>query len=176
MSGSNEVDLHLLAFARQVAAIPRRISEEDEAFVQNAVQGAPLAMPPVAAAPTAVLLPDIAAMPNTATTPTPVKQIPKAFPEGQPARSIEFPKITDKKIRTPDELAGLIMTTLREVGDCPDQGFLVTVYGCNPWNAMLMIRPEAGPRIDRTLWLSRVQDITARLRSEFDIADERPPP
>jgi hypothetical protein len=172
MSDSNEVDPNLLAFARQVAGIPRRISEEDGAFVQNAVQGEPPPVPPVAPAPAAVLPPDTAAMP---TAPTPVKQIPKALPEGQPARSVEFPKITNKKIRTPDELAGLIVTTLREVVDCPAQGFLVTVYGSNPWNAMLMIRPEAGPRIDRTLWLSRVQDITARLRSEFDIADERPP-
>lgn len=38
-----------------------------------------------------------------------------------------------------------------------------------------MIRPEAGPRVDRTLWRSRVQDITWRLRSEFDIADEQMP-
>jgi hypothetical protein len=67
------------------------------------------------------------------------------------------------------EMGALIMTTLREMGDVLDRGLVITVYGCNPWNALLMIRPEAGFRIDRALWTSRVQDITARLRGEFDI-------
>jgi hypothetical protein len=36
---------------------------------------------------------------------------------------------------------------------------------------MLTIRPEAGPRIDRELWRSRVHDIGVRLRNDFDVAD-----
>jgi hypothetical protein len=153
MSGNNEVDQNLLEFARQVAAIPRRISEQDG--TPDAASDGPVAVAPITA------------------DPGPVKEPPKASGAGQGAPSLELPGKPDKKLRTPDELASLISTALREVGDCPDQGFVVTVYGSNPWNAMLMIRPEAGPRIDRALWLSRVQDITARLRSEFDIADER---
>jgi hypothetical protein len=76
-----------------------------------------------------------------------------------------------KQLCTSDEIAGIIMKSLRVIEDCPRRGFVVTVYGSNPWNAMLTIRPEAGPRIDRELWRSRVEDIGVRLRDEFDVAD-----
>jgi hypothetical protein len=78
----------------------------------------------------------------------------------------------NKNLRTPESLAHVILTALQELDDYPGQGFLITVYGSNPWGAMLTIRPEAGPRVDRALWLARVQDITAHLRTEFDVVDE----
>ena len=34
------------------------------------------------------------------------------------------------------------MKSLRTIDGCPNRGFVVTVYGSNPWNAMLTIRPE----------------------------------
>lgn len=37
------------------------------------------------------------------------------------------------------------MKSLRSIDGCPARGFIVTVYGSNPWNAMLTIRLEAGP-------------------------------
>jgi hypothetical protein len=154
MSDSNEVDPHLLEFARQVAAIPRRISEENGALAQS-VQDTPV-------------------VPADTPAPTPASEAPKVFPVRQATPSIELPRQSDKKLRTPDELANLILTTLQENDDYPGQGLLVTVYGSNPWGTMLTIRPEAGPRIDRAVWLSRAQDITARLRDEFDIVDEPP--
>lgn len=64
------------------------------------------------------------------------------------------------------------MKSLRTIDGCPNRGFVVAVYGSNPWNAMLTIRPEAGTCIDRELWCSRVQDIGVRLRSDFDVADQ----
>ena len=64
------------------------------------------------------------------------------------------------------------MKSLRTIEGCPNRGFAVTVYGSNPWNAMLTIRPEAGPGIDRELWCSRAHDIGVRLRSDFDVADQ----
>jgi hypothetical protein len=152
MSDSNEVDPNLLEFARQVVAIPRRISEEDGVLAQS-TQDTPVLVPAVTPAP------------------TPASEAPKVFPVRQDAPSIELPQNSDKKLRTPDELAQLVLTTLREVEDCPGQGFAITVYGSNPWNALLTIRPEAGPRIDRAFWLSRVQDICAGLRNEFDVAE-----
>jgi len=63
------------------------------------------------------------------------------------------------------------MKSLRAIDGCPNRGFVVTVYGSNPWNAMLRIRPEAGPRIDRELWRSRVHDMGMQLRNDFDVAD-----
>ena len=77
-----------------------------------------------------------------------------------------------KQIKTPDEIATIIVAALRSINGCPDRGFIVTVYGSNPWNAMLTIRPEAGRSIDRGLWLSRVQEIGVRLRENFDIIQE----
>jgi hypothetical protein len=146
---TNEIDQHLLAFAKQVANIPRRISE-DEGVVAADTPDVPNAMVPIAVAPAV----------ETSATPLSVK------PE---AVAIDSPRKTDKKLRTADELANLILATLRQVDDFPRQGFSITVYGFNPWNALLTIRPEAGPLKDRAIWISRVQDITARLRSEFDV-------
>lgn len=154
MSNANEIDPNLLEFARQVAAIPRRISEVHNG--QVAAEDAPVD-PPAPEAPASV------------------ENVSEVSQAGHGTDSMELPGKSGKKLRTPDEIGTLIMTTLREFGDVPDRGFVITVYGSNPWNALLMIRPEAGPRIDRALWRSRVQDITWRLRSEFDIADERMP-
>ena len=155
------IDKNLLEFARQVAAIPRQISEGART-VEVARQ------PPV----------------ESHTEPAkPVAPIPKTPSSDQARLTDETRKtnqvrqapdkqVSDKKLRTSEELASLVLSTLREVGDCPPKGFVVTVYGSNPWNALLTIRPEAGTRIDRTLWVSRVQDIAARLRNEFDVADD----
>jgi hypothetical protein len=61
---------------------------------------------------------------------------------------------------------------LRTVDSCPDRGLVVTVYGSNPWNAMLTIRSEAGPAIDGPRWFSRVREIAVRLRDDFDVIQE----
>lgn len=148
---SDEIDQNLLEFARQVAAIPRRISNEESTV---AAQDAPI-VTPIAEAPASTV------------------KGPEGFPADRRTELVESPTKSGKKLRTPDEIGTLIMTRLRELGGLPDQGVAITVYGSNPWNALLTIRPQAGPRIDRSLWLSRVQDITTHLRSEFDIADER---
>jgi hypothetical protein len=153
MSDSNEGDRNLLEFARQVAAIPRRISEDDSALPQHATQATP-------------------ALEETATASIPPPQPKQILPVRPAASLIDLPPKTHKNVRSPDALAHMILTALQELSDYPGRGFLVTVYGSNPWSAMLTIRPEAGPRIDRALWLARVQDITAQLRKEFDVADE----
>jgi hypothetical protein len=51
------------------------------------------------------------------------------------------------------------------------QSRFVTVYGTNPWNAILTIKPEAG-WINAQLWQERVQHIGARLRQDFDVVHE----
>jgi hypothetical protein len=75
-----------------------------------------------------------------------------------------------RQSRSASEMADMILNRLRAEGGVPDQGFVVTVYGAHPWNAMLTIKPEAGPIRDARLWRERVQDIGAELRRDFDVA------
>lgn len=73
--------------------------------------------------------------------------------------------------KTADELAGIILKALQTLDGVPARGFVVTVYGGNPWNAMLTIKPEAGPISNPGLWRARVRDMAARLRQDFDLAE-----
>lgn len=80
------------------------------------------------------------------------------------------PESYDRR-KTADELAGIILKALQTLDGAPVRGFVVTVYGGNPWNAMLTIKPEAGPIADPGLWRARVRDMAARLRQDFDLAE-----
>jgi hypothetical protein len=97
---------------------------------------------------------------------------PADLQNAHPSQVIVPATFARKQIKTPDEIATIIMVALRSIDGCPDRGFIVTVYGSNPWNAMLTIRPEAGRSIDRGLWLSRAQEIGVRLREDFDVIQE----
>jgi hypothetical protein len=79
----------------------------------------------------------------------------------------------ERQLRTTSEMADIILNALRTVDGVPKRGFAVTVYGANPWNAMLTIKPEAGPIRDAKLWQTRVQDIAARLRRDYDVIHEK---
>ena len=82
----------------------------------------------------------------------------------QPAESYD-------RRKTADELAGIILKALQTLDGAPARGFVVTVYGGNPWNAMLTIKPEAGPIANPALWRGRVRDMAARLGQDFDLAE-----
>jgi hypothetical protein len=155
MPTDEEIDRSLVEFAQKIAAIPKGIANE----------GRPIEPPPVASR---------AAPPAAAEVGS--QSLPPPLPAGrQPDPDIRLALPSDaggKQFRNAEEIAGIIMKSLRTIDGCPNRGFIVTVYGSNPWNAMLTIRPEAGPRIDRELWCSRVQDIGVRLRSDFDVADQ----
>lgn len=92
-----------------------------------------------------------------------VEAIAATLPD-QPAESYD-------RRKTADELAGIILKALQTLDGAPARGFVVTVYGGNPWNAMLTIKPEAGPIADPDLWRSRVRDMAARLRQDFDLVE-----
>ncbi|MEH2515725.1 hypothetical protein V1279_001298 [Bradyrhizobium sp. AZCC 1610] len=149
-----EIDRSLVEFAQKIAAIPKGIADE----------GRPTEPPPDAsstASPTATEVASRSLPPPLPTGEQPDPGIRPAAPAGAGG----------KQVRHTDEIASLIMKSLRTIDGCPNRGFVVTVYGSNPWNAMLTIRPEAGPRIDRELWRSRVHDIGVHLRNDFDVAD-----
>ncbi|MEO8321234.1 MAG: hypothetical protein ABI561_23240 [Bradyrhizobium sp.] len=182
MSGDEGTGWSLVEFAKQVAAIPKRIADAagdigttiptsetnapssaleegsleakvpEAKFLEGEVnQEAGIAMP--AAAPTGI---------NAKSAPT-TSESERLVPSSQPSPSLP------KQQKTPEEIAKMIMATLRTLDRCPDRGFVVTVYGSNPWNAMLTITPEAGPSINRTLWSSRVRDLGVQFRASFDV-------
>jgi hypothetical protein len=81
------------------------------------------------------------------------------------------PAETYDRRKTADELADIILRALQTLDGAPPSGFVVTVYGGNPWNAMLTIKPDAGPIPDPGLWRARVREMAARLRQDFDLSD-----
>jgi hypothetical protein len=154
MSTDEEIDRSLIQFAQKIAAIPKRIA--DEVGSAESPAEAALAVSPAAS--------EIGK--ENLSPPPPADMQPDPDIRPAPPTGAEC-----KQVRNADELAGIIMKSLRAIDGCPNRGFVVTVYGSNPWNAMLTIRPEVGPRIDRELWRSRVHDIAVQLRNDFDVAD-----
>jgi hypothetical protein len=158
MARNEEIDNGLLAFARKIAAIPKEIAGNGRSAALS-----PGASPPVTA--------DKSEMGNESPE-TPVSHGHQTDRDARNTSSAATPGPRGKQLRNVDEMASL-HEDLAHDGELPDRGFVVTVYGSNPWNAMLTIRPEAGPRIDRQLWCSRVPDIGVQFRNEFDMADEQ---
>jgi hypothetical protein len=173
----------LVEFAKQVAAIPKRIADaagdigttnpasEESAPSSDLEEGALEAKVPKAK----VLEDDVkqeAAIPMPADAPTGInaKSAPTISESERLAPSSQPSPSRTRQQKTPDEIAKLIMATLQTLDRCPDRGFVVTVYGSNPWNAMLTITPEAGPSINRPLWSSRVRDLGVQLRADFDVS------
>ena len=153
MARNEEIDKGPLAFARKIAAIPKEIADD-----RRSAELSPGVSPPVSA--------DKSKIGNESLE-APVSHGDLADPP-----PTATPGARRKQLRNVGEMVSLFMKTLRTIENCPDRGFVVTVYGSNPWNAMLTIRPEAGPRIDRQFWCSRVRDIGVQFRNEFDIAEE----
>lgn len=152
MSVGDEINRSLIEFAQKFAAIPKGIANESQ-------PEKPPASDTAAAA---------AAEPGSAGSPPPLPAVAAPDPAPRPAPPTVA---SNKQLRSADDIAGIILKSLRTIEGCPARGFVVTVYGSNPWNAMLTIRPEAGPRIDRGLCCSRAHDIGVQLRNEFDVAD-----
>jgi hypothetical protein len=72
------------------------------------------------------------------------------------------PAVPSKQEKAPEELAAMILEDLSQIEGCPQRGVKVTVYGFNPWNAMLTFGVEAGA-------VPNKQD----LRALFDVLVER---
>ena len=62
----------------------------------------------------------------------------------------------------------MILNMLRTIEGYPEHGFTVTVYGSNPWNAMLTASPRAG-RVDFPRWAARAREIGVQLRNSLDV-------
>jgi len=75
-----------------------------------------------------------------------------------------------KELKTADELAAMILSDLRQVNGCPQDGMNVTVYGLNPWNAWLSFGAPAGPVRNKAELQEFCEIITGRLKRLYDIA------
>jgi hypothetical protein len=103
---------------------------------------------------------------NETASPLAVTEVQEAL---LPVMRVEAISGEGRQFRTAAEMADIILEALRTIEGVPERGFIVTVYGMNPWNAMLTIKPEAGRIKDPQLWRDRVQEIGARLRLDFDL-------
>jgi hypothetical protein len=161
MPADENPEWSLVDFARQIAEMPSA-PEAAFNFTEPVPNGKKMDLPPASAKPTDMSAED---------PPVSREQGPASAEcqDTQPAPIVAPGTSRKRQLRTPDEIATMILTMLRAVDSCPDRGLVVTVYGSNPWNAMLAIRPEAGPAIDGPRWFSRVREIGVRLRDEFDV-------
>jgi hypothetical protein len=76
-----------------------------------------------------------------------------------------------RQFRSPSEIVDMIVSELQAFDEAPNRGFTITVYGANPWNAMLTIGPDAGAVNDPQGWHSRVREIGVRLRRDFEVVE-----
>ena len=74
-----------------------------------------------------------------------------------------------KEKKTAEELTVMIREDLGKMDGCPKRGVIVTVYGFNPWNAMLTFGVDAGPVRNKVELQSFFDIITERLRRLYDV-------
>jgi hypothetical protein len=100
----------------------------------------------------------------------PVAELAEPVDDSKPATA---PAISNEltRERSAEELAAIILNALRTLDGSPKEGFAVTVYGANPWNAMLTITPAAGAIKDALLWRERVKEMAIRLRQHYDLVE-----
>jgi hypothetical protein len=165
-------DWSLIDFAKEVFGA-QNASEVGFDFVETKLAEEALPTPPAAEVP--VVEQREPATPTTPEMPPAAAEtaLPLAVAEVQePAPREKTANKDGRQFRTATEMADIILNALRTIEGVPERGFVVTVYGTNPWNAMLTIKPEAGRIKDAQLWRERVQDIGARLRQDVDLVYE----
>jgi hypothetical protein len=80
------------------------------------------------------------------------------------------PAVPTKQKKTPEELAAMIHYDLSQIEGCPQRGLKVTVYGLNPWNAMLMFGVDSGPVPNKADLEALFDVITERLKRLYDVS------
>ncbi len=74
-----------------------------------------------------------------------------------------------KEKKAAEELAAMILHDLSVIEGCPPRGVTVTVYGLNPWNALLTFGVAAGPVPNRADLNAFFDVITDRLKRLYNI-------
>ena len=78
-------------------------------------------------------------------------------------------ELPTKEQKTAEELAAMIREDLGKMDGCPKRGVTVTVYGLNPWNAMLTFGVAAGPIRNKAELRSCFEIILERLKRLYDV-------
>ena len=74
-----------------------------------------------------------------------------------------------KAKKTAEELAVMIREDLGKMDGCPKRGVTVTVYGLDPWNAMLTFGVVAGPVRNKAELDNFFEIIIERLKRLYDV-------
>jgi hypothetical protein len=74
-----------------------------------------------------------------------------------------------KEKKTAEELAAMIHHDLSQIEGCPQRGLKVTVYGLNPWNAMLTFGVDCGPVPNKADLQTLFDAITERLKRLYNV-------
>jgi hypothetical protein len=74
-----------------------------------------------------------------------------------------------KQKKTAEELAAMILRDLSQIEGCPKRGIGVTVYGFNPWNAMLTFGVDAGSVPNKVDVQALFDVISERLKRLYDV-------
>jgi hypothetical protein len=88
--------------------------------------------------------------------------------ESPESRGLPLP-LTAKEKRTAQELTAMIHDDLSQIEGCPKRGVKVTVYGFNPWNAMLTFGVDAGPVRKKAELDNFFEIIIERLKRLYDV-------
>jgi hypothetical protein len=98
--------------------------------------------------------------------------VPEA-PAPLPAWLTAIPKrqrfSTDQPLKTAAQARALIIEGLRQIHGFPGEGVSVTVYGFQPWSAMLTFAPNSTTLANATRYRKILAEIVYDLRKNFEI-------
>lgn len=87
----------------------------------------------------------------------------------EPTEPHPAPALPAKRMKTAEELAAMILQDLSQIEGFPQRGVKVTVYGFNPWNAMLSYGVEAGPVPNKEDLQALFDVFIERLKRLYDV-------
>jgi hypothetical protein len=87
-----------------------------------------------------------------------------------PLRNVDLVPAAPKQVKSPGDLAAMILDDLSKMEGCPQQDVQVTVYGSNPWNSWLRFGSGAGPVPSKTALQDFCSIITERMRRLYDVS------
>jgi hypothetical protein len=78
-------------------------------------------------------------------------------------------RLTDLPLQTATQAEVLILQLLRQIPDFPHQGASLTIYGSDPWNAMLTFAPNSTTMAKANQYRTFLGEIICDLRKSFDV-------
>jgi hypothetical protein len=73
------------------------------------------------------------------------------------------PRLSAEKVQS------LLLQSLARIPNFPERGVAVTVYGFNPWNAMLNFAPRSASHRDAIMFREALADMVQKLRVQVDV-------